>query len=519
MAPVPNESSLLSRYFAKLIANLFALLATGVSYLIVPRSLGPQAFGQYSFFSTLFQQLFTLLDFGALGAFFSKFSQRPKELGLATTYLIYLSAYSALAFIGLLMIHLFGSLEDVFSAETEGGVLAFLGLIWAILWSASIFSDKFVDALALTVPAEKIRMVLRSIFTTIILLMYFFDAISIWSFFFWNMGYLFVLTSLFIFLGYRSGHSIPWPKSEDLDQLRSYFSEYVTYCRPLALVAAFSAFSLASDRWVLNYYGGSVQQGFFSLAWLLCSLPLIFSTAFVPLFWREISKARGEGSKNLLGQFMGRQFRVLFAITTSAGAIAFIFADELSYIAGGREYAEAAVCLAIMSLYPTYQVYGQMSSAIFLSYEQTKIYALFAICYSLLGFFAAIYILDNKALFGFENEASALAFKLVVLQAVFVNLQLYFNCRLARISYWSFLANQIVLLLVIVFVAFLSKLCVESFVSDGISDLLFLAFAVPIYGSILLALTFAVPGLLGFERKEITNLIVLFFKKYARSRA
>ena len=49
-----------------------------------------------------------------------------------------------------------------------------------------------------------------------------------------------------------------------------------------------------------------------------------------------------------------------------------------------------------MSFYPTYQVYGQMSSAIFLSYEQTKVYARFAICYSLLGFFAGMYILKMK---------------------------------------------------------------------------------------------------------------------------
>ena len=103
-----------------------------------------------------------------------------------------------------------------------------------------------------------------------------------------------------------------------------------------------------------------------------------------------------------------------------------------------------------------------------------------------------------------------MAFKLVALQALFVNLQLYFNCQLARISYWSFLANQIVLLLVIVFAAFLSKLWVESFVSDGISDLLLLTFAVPIYGLMLLALIFAVPSLLGFKRKELTNLIVSF---------
>lgn len=510
MAPVSTETSLLGRYFAKLIANLFALLATSVSYLIVPRSLGPHAFGQYSFFTTLFQQIFTLLDFGALGGFFSKFSERQKELGLATTYLIYLTAYSALASIGLLLIFLLGLDDHVFFANAGNGLLALFGLIWAMLWSASIFFDRFVDALALTIPAEKIRIGLRAVFTIIILVMYFCNAISIWTFFVWNMGYFFVLTFLFIFLGYRSGISIPWPKSENTNQLKSYFSEYVTYCRPLALVAAFSAFSLASDRWLLNYFGGSVQQGFFSLAWLLCSLPMIFSTAFVPLFWREIAMARGESNKNLLGQFMGRQFRVMFAITTSIGAVVFFFAEEITYIVGGKEYAEAAVCLAIMSFYPTYQVYGQMSSAIFLSYEQTKVYARFAICYSLLGFFAGMYILNEKAFFGFENEASALAFKLVALQALFVNLQLYFNCQLARISYWSFLANQIVLLLVIVFAAFLSKLWVESFVSDGISDLLLLTFAVPIYGLMLLALIFAVPSLLGFKRKELTNLIVSF---------
>ena len=53
--------------------------------------------------------------------------------------------------------------------------------------------------------------------------------------------------------------------------------------------------------------------------------------------------ARGESNKNLLGQFMGRQFRVMFAITTSIGAVVFFFAEEITYIVGGKEYAEAAV--------------------------------------------------------------------------------------------------------------------------------------------------------------------------------
>ena len=56
------EDSLKKRYFVKLLANLVAGVINIIIIAVVPKALGPVAFGQFSYLQQFFSQVIAFLD-------------------------------------------------------------------------------------------------------------------------------------------------------------------------------------------------------------------------------------------------------------------------------------------------------------------------------------------------------------------------------------------------------------------------------------------------------------------------
>jgi O-antigen/teichoic acid export membrane protein len=80
-------ATLKRRYAAKLIANLIGLAIGLVIAIVVPRGLGPEAYGNYNFLSTFFLSLMGFFTLNTESCFFVKLSQRPQESKMINFYL------------------------------------------------------------------------------------------------------------------------------------------------------------------------------------------------------------------------------------------------------------------------------------------------------------------------------------------------------------------------------------------------------------------------------------------------
>lgn len=89
------EASLKKRYFFKLLTNFLGLIINLFTQMIIPRGLGPKAYGDFNFLTHFFNQIIGFLDMGTSTAFYNKLSQRPKESGLVVFY-IYFSLLASL---------------------------------------------------------------------------------------------------------------------------------------------------------------------------------------------------------------------------------------------------------------------------------------------------------------------------------------------------------------------------------------------------------------------------------------
>mgnify|MGYP000069407772 CR=1 FL=1 len=83
------EHSLKKRYLIKLCSNIVNGLINIVLVAIVPKALGPVAFGQFSYLQQFFMQFIAFLDAGTSTAFFTKLSANSTRKELLSFYFIF----------------------------------------------------------------------------------------------------------------------------------------------------------------------------------------------------------------------------------------------------------------------------------------------------------------------------------------------------------------------------------------------------------------------------------------------
>jgi len=81
-----TEDSLKKRYFFKLSVGLIGIPISIITAAVVPRSLGPAAYGNFTFLTQFFTKIFAFFDSGTLTCFYIKLSQRLYEKGLIKFY-------------------------------------------------------------------------------------------------------------------------------------------------------------------------------------------------------------------------------------------------------------------------------------------------------------------------------------------------------------------------------------------------------------------------------------------------
>jgi O-antigen/teichoic acid export membrane protein len=81
-----KESSLKKRYSIKLFANIIGGIIGAIMIAIVPKALGPVAYGQFVYLQEFFSKAISFLDMGSSIAFFTKLSARQDRKELITFY-------------------------------------------------------------------------------------------------------------------------------------------------------------------------------------------------------------------------------------------------------------------------------------------------------------------------------------------------------------------------------------------------------------------------------------------------
>ncbi|MCX6077366.1 MAG: lipopolysaccharide biosynthesis protein [Campylobacterales bacterium] len=492
------EDSLKKRYAIKLFANVITALFGAVLVAVVPKALGPLAYGQFVYLQDFFMKLISFLDMGSSIAFFTKLSARHARKELISFYFIYSFAVLLLVFGFIFALVHFGLVSHVIPDIPNE--LIYMGLFFGFFtWFTQIFI-KISDAYALTVSVELLKIAHRAVSLLLLLFFVYQLAFDLEIYFYFNyialLSFLFIVSWLFFKKGIFTSALF---KVQHL-QLRVLTKEFIEYCHPLVISSVIGIVAGIFDIWFLQTMAGSEQTGFYGLAYSLAAMCFLFTSAMTPIITREFAKSYEQKDLEQMRSLFHRYIPMLYSIAAFFAVFISMQSENVLAIFTDEKFKDAFLVLVVMALYPMHQTYGQLSGSIFYATGQTKLMrnmALFTMPFGMAISFGTIYVLDLGAV--------GLAYKMILGQLIGVNIQLYFNSKFLNLEMKYFVWHQ---LYTVVFFAILAFIASNFFSFE--SALLELLISGFIYTVLVTIFVYIFPQIFATTRYEIKeNLIRL----------
>ena len=501
--------SLKKRYFFKLFSNTFTQGISVVIQAMVIRGLGPKLYGDFNLLSNFFTQITNFFDMGTSTVFYTKLSQRMKQVELVIFYRYYTIVVSFL----MLSLVVIAHLSSVYPVLWPGQNIPYiyLGAGFGILsWIVNIL-NKMTDAYGITVSAESGRVIQKILGLVLIAALYLSGCMNLANYFYYQYVTLLFLVLAFTLVIKHSRHVSFYGGRLTLSQLKSYAKEFYDYGHPLFTALSFGLVVPIFDRWLLQIFGGSVQQGFFGISYQIGVVCIIFTSSMTPLFMREFSIAFGNNDIENMKSLFRKNMQLLFSITAFLSCFIATQADSVVRIMGGAKYIASIPTVIVMAFYPIHQTYGQLSSSLMLAAGQTRLYRNIAIAFSVLGLILSYLLIAPRQYFGMGAGATGLAVKMVVVQLFCVNVQLYFNTKFLKFSFWLYLVHQILCISSLLLIGIAMKVLSNNILLPSSNILVRFLSSGILYTFIVICLVYVKPGIFGLTAETVRNIKTGFY--------
>ncbi len=383
--------------------------------VLLARGLGPRGYGELTFLLASFASVALLLDSGSSTGFFTLLSMRPRGKHFFIAYAIWTFGVQMLGTLIFLALVPASFLSKAWQGEPRPIVI----LAFA---AAFLTSQGWASVLQLGEAQRRtFRVQLASAAQTLAhLALVAFAAIT---------GRLSVTTVIILLvLEYAALVTLVAPplvktsiSSAPTDEpWRDVVHEFVNYCRPVALYGYVGFAYGFADRWLLEHYGGAVQQGLFGFAQQFGAISILATGAMVNVFWKEIAEANSLGNLARLRELYMRSRRMLFFTAAWTSCLLIPWSSELLLLAGGSKYTAGAPVLMLMLLYPVHQTLGQLQGTFLIATGRTRLYSALGMISMSASILVTYFLLatPTASLPGLGLGAVGLAVKLVGLQLI-----------------------------------------------------------------------------------------------------
>lgn len=497
----PSGASLNKRYFFKLVSNIIGLGASGATQAIIPRGLGPQAYGDFSFLTSFFTVTANSLELGTFQGFYTKLAQRPQERTLVGFYFSFSAVIATLLFGFVMVAH--SSAINRFIWPGQQITYVYLAAGWAIMiWFVHVL-EGMGDAYGLTISTEMARIAQKVMWLVWIIVLFSLQKLNLVNFFLFCYINIVLVVLLFLWIMRSKGYSLQGIWKFHPGQITAYAREFTKYSHPLFTFSLVGMGANLFDRWLLQVFGGSVQQGFYGLSYQIGALCFVFSGAMTPLLTREFAVAFGKNDWGQMAHLFRRYIPMLYSVAAFLACFVAVQADKITYIIGGKSFKGAAMAVTIMAFYPIYQTYGQLSGSVFYATGQTALYRNIGILFLLAGVPMTYLLVSPADKMGLDAGATGLALKLVLIQIFATNVQLYFNARLLKLSFWRYVLHQLGSVGCFLTISFLVALGLNRCVALQDKIILNLVLALVLYAVTVMIIASFQPALFGLRKGDL----------------
>lgn len=486
--------SLKKRYAIKLLANIVFGIVNALMVAIIPKTLGPVAYGQFNFLQQFYNQFISFIDANSSTAFFTKLSANNNRKELIVFYFFASLVLFSIALFFTFLVNILSGTDLIFPDIKFSNV--YLGMIFGFLtWLVQVYI-KISDAFAVTVNIEIVKILHKVLTFITVLFIINYVHLSLDVYLYFNIISLAVLVVLLHIILMQKGVFDRIPSYKDVD-LKLILNEFYLFCSPLFVFNLIAIAVGIFDIWLLQKVSGSVEVGFYGLAYSISAMCFLFTSAMTPIIMREFSQSIEKQDFENVKKLFSRYVPMLYAISAYFSVFIAFHAADLLLIFTDERFKAAYIALVIMAFYPLHQTYGQINAALFFSAEKVTIYrnignffSFFGLCLS----FLFIYL--------FEMGAEGMAWKMLIVQIISANVQLIFNARYIGVNASGFIFHQVISVFVLSIIAFFTKLVVSdnmifNFIASGF-----------VYTVCVFVLSILFPNLLCLFDKNLRNRII-----------
>lgn len=492
-------SSIRSRFVFTIGANLFRSLLSFSTGMLLARWLGPESYGNMAFLLGSFLAIGQLLDMGSSSAFFTFLSQKPQSKRFVRSFLMWLIVQFAipLVVVGLLFPTEWVAL--IWHGESRGLVLlafsaAFMqNSVWPVVQQAgeSNRQTQWVQGAGVAVMGAHLLAVAL-----------------LWRFGLLGLYAVFIAIAIEYFLAALVTHSRYVYQTEaegGADQVTPnlMLSKYFRYCIPLVPYSLLSFCYAFADRWLLQRYGGGVEQAYYAVGAQFGSVALIATSSILRIFWKEVAESHHSGDKARTGVLYQKVSRLLFLIGAAIAGFLIPWTPELLRLMLGAAYVGGATTLAIMFLYPVHQSMGQIGGTMLYATERVAIQVMVGSISMILSIGITYLVLAPRGAEwpGLGMGSEGLAIKMVGMQWISVNV---LALVIARIWGWPFdWLFQPVSLLGCLTLGWISKSLVVTMLGRDAAPIIAIGLSGLCYLLFFVLFVYWLPGLAGLTRAEL----------------
>jgi O-antigen/teichoic acid export membrane protein len=426
-----NEDAAGLRYAVTLTANVVRAPVSFLASLIVARTLGAGAYGDLTFLLASVVAISQLLEMGSSSAFYTFLARRNRRPAFFVLYGTWLLVQFVLP-----LVVIFAASPRLMTTVWQGQGRTLILLSWLSsflsnqLWSATSQLGEAVRRTR-TVQTASVLQALAHV-----------AAVSVLA---W-MGWLTIQTFLWLTaIEYGLLFAVLAPPlavgnlelGNAAESVGEMLRAFASYCRPLVIYGWVSFIFMFADRWLLQYFGGAPQQGFFAVGQQFATVSLLATTSAMKVFWKEIAHAQERADKARLQQLYDTVTRSLYAISAWISCLLIPYTREIITRSLGAEYSAAWASLAVMFFYPIHQSLGQIQGTFFYATGDTARYSRLGLIWMAISIPIAFVLLASPSQFrfGLGLGALGLALKLVFVQFLAVNVQ---NYVIARSQGWPY---------------------------------------------------------------------------------
>lgn len=493
-ADIPLKHSVLRRFSSTLLANLIGAGASFVASILLARGLGSARYGDFSFLLASFAALQTGLDVGSSTAYYTFLSKGRGGLPHVRGYALWLAARftAVLLVLGLLFPQPW--LQKIWFHPRPLIVLAFIGFFFSV--PLRTFLIQTAESVRETVFVQTAMSVLSLIHVGAVAALFATGVLSVPAMF-WLLAAEYALLALFV------AAKLDWSLFGSSGRVT--LREYAAFCAPLVAYSWLGFICEFADRWLLQRFGGSAQQGFFSISFQFSAVALIATTSLLNIFWKEIADAHGRGDFTRMRELYRTASRALFFVAAAAACFLAPHSHTILTLLAGPAYESGWLAFAVMLSYPVFQTIGQLNGALFFATEDTRTHVVITSGALLVGLPLTYLLLApaNAWIPGLGLGAVGLATRWSVVQVAAVGIQCWAIARKQGIP--TEMPHHLALFAGLLLASAATRFGVESI--TGWNGPAALIASAPIYGALVAAFAAAYPEQLGASRQRFQSLI------------